>query len=67
MLVGEAMVEEGSAAYQSAEDFIAAMTQSKTFISFFDLDQRLSQDELNQLSHQLYQMTVVLTQPYKQK
>lgn len=67
MLVGEAMVEEGSAAYQSAEDFIAAMTQSKTFISLFELDQSLSQDELNLLSHQLYQMTLVLTKPYKQK
>ena len=63
MLVGEAMVEEGSAAYQSAEDFIAAMTQSKTFISLFELDQSLSQDELNLLSHQLYQMTLVLTNP----
>jgi transcriptional regulator with XRE-family HTH domain len=67
MLVGEAMVEEGSEAYQSAEDFIAAMTQSKTFISLFELDQSLSQDELNLLSHQLYQMTLVLTKPYKQK
>jgi len=67
MLLGEAMVEEGSAPYQSAEDYLAAMTQSKTFLSLFDLDPALSQKELNELSHQLYLMTEVLIKPYKQK
>jgi transcriptional regulator with XRE-family HTH domain len=67
LLLGETMVEEGSSPYQSAEDFITAMTQSKTFLSLFELDPNLSQEELNALSHQLYLMTQVLIKPYKNK
>lgn len=67
MLLGETMVEEGSAPYQSAEDFITAMTQSKTFLSLFDLDPALTQEQLNDLSHQLYLMTQVLIKPHRNK
>lgn len=67
MLLGETMIEEGSSPYQSAEDFITAMTQSKTFLSLFELDPTLTQDDLNSLSHQLYQMTQVMIKPYKNK
>lgn len=67
MLLGETMVEEDSASYHNAEGFISTMTQSKTFISFFELDPTLTQNDLDELSHQLYQMTLVLIKPYKQK
>lgn len=67
LLLGETMVEENSASYQNAEGFISAMTQSKTFISLFELDSTLTQNDLDKLSHQLYQMTLVLIKPYQQK
>lgn len=67
MLLGESMIEEDSASYQNAEDFMIALTQSKTFLSLFELNPNLSQEDLNALSHQLYQMTQVIIKPYKNK
>jgi transcriptional regulator with XRE-family HTH domain len=67
VLLGENMVEESPAPYDTAEDFMHRMTQSKTFMSLFEVDPTLDQETLDTLSHQLFQMTVVLITPYKQK
>ena len=67
MLLGDTMIEEDAQTYQTPEDFITAMTQSKPFLSLFELDPSLSQEELNAMSHQLYQMTQVIIKPYKNK
>ncbi len=67
MLLEENMIEETSASYATPESFIRTMTQSKMFISLFELDPNLNQETFDSLSQQLYQITLVMTQPYKQK
>jgi transcriptional regulator with XRE-family HTH domain len=67
VLLGQSMVSEDSAGYLSAEDYLTAFSQSNNFISLFNIDPKLSQDQLNGLSHQLYQMTLIITEPYHSK
>lgn len=67
VLLGQSMVSEDSAGYLSAEDYLTAFSQSNNFIALFNIDPKLSQDQLNGLSHQLYQMTLIITEPYQSK
>lgn len=67
MLLGDTLVEEASGSYQNPEAFIRTMTQSDAFLSLYEIDPNLSQEELDEMSKQLYQMTQVIIQPYKQK
>ncbi len=65
MLLEESMIEESTAPYDTPENFIRVMTQSKTFISLFDLDPTLNQETFDSLSLQLYQLVLLMTNPYK--
>jgi len=67
VLLGETLVDENSGSYQNPEGFIQTMTQSDAFLSLFEIDPNLTQEELNEMSTQLYQMTQVIIQPYKRK
>lgn len=67
MLLDDPLVEESSGSYQNPEGFIQTMTQSDEFLSLFEIDPNLTQEALNDMSTQLYQMTQVIIQPYKRK
>jgi transcriptional regulator with XRE-family HTH domain len=67
VLLGQSNVSEDSAPYQSPEDYLSSVTQSNTFLSLFNIDPKCSQDQLNTLSHQLYQVTQVIVEAYQSK
>jgi len=67
VLLGESNVAEENTSYQNAEEYLTLISQSNTFLSLFNIDANLTQDQLNTMSHQLYQMTQIILEPYQSK